>query len=176
MKLLMISDIHGISKNLKTLEEKVRLIDFDYIVILGDLFSSIYSKQRDEELIIKFLNRYQEKLIVVRGNCDNYSDILKIPVKVEDIHYLKVDQYDFYFTHGNIYNYYQNDTFSNGILVYGHEHIPYIKKDSDMIYLNTGSLSLPRDNYGKTFAVYENNVLKIYKLDTLNVIFEESLS
>lgn len=176
MKLLMISDIHGISKNVKTLEEKVRLKDFDYMVILGDLFSSAYSKEEDERVIIEFLNKYKGKLIVVKGNCDRPSNILKIPVNVEDVQYLKVDQYDFYFTHGNIYNYDRNDTFSNGILVYGHEHVPYIKKDSDMIYLNTGSLSLPRDDYGKTFAIYENKVLKIYQLDTLNVIFEEQLS
>lgn len=176
MKLLMISDIHGISKNLKKIEEKLNLIDFSYIVILGDLFSGPYSKEDDERMIIEFLNKYKEKLIVVKGNCDRPSDILKIPVNVEEIQYLKVDQYDFYFTHGNIYNYNRNDTFSNGILVYGHEHVPYIKKDSDMIYLNTGSLSLPRDDYGKTFAIYEEQTLKIYQLDTLNVIFEELLS
>lgn len=176
MKLLMMSDIHGLSNNLKTLEEKIRLTNFDYIVILGDLFSGPYSKEDNEKVIINFLNRYQEKLIVVKGNCDTTLDITKIPVKVETVNYLKVDQYDFYFTHGNVYNYYRNDTFSNGILVYGHEHVPYIKKDSDMIYLNTGSLSLPRDDYGKTFAVYENKVLKIYQLDTLNVIFEEQLA
>ena len=175
MKLLMISDIHGISKNLKKIEEKLNLIDFSYIVILGDLFSGPYSKEDDERMIIEFLNKYKEKLIVVKGNCDRPSDILKIPVNVEEIQYLKVDQYDFYFTHGNIYNYNRNDTFSNGILVYGHEHIPYIKEDSDMIYLNTGSISLPRNDYGKTFAIYEDKTLKVYQLESLKVIFEESI-
>ncbi len=171
----MLSDIHGISENLKILEKKVILNDFNYIIILGDLFHSAYTKEVDEKVIIKFLDKYKEKLVIVRGNCDNHQDILKIPVKVDEIRYLNIDNYDFYFTHGNVYNYYNNDTFSNGILVYGHEHIPYIKKDSDMIYLNTGSISLPRDEYGKTFAIYEDKKLKIYQLDSLKVIFEETI-
>lgn len=175
MKLLMISDIHGISNNLKILEEKIKLKDFNYLVILGDIFSNSSTTRLDEEIIIEFLNKYKDKLIVVKGNCDKYFDILKVPVKVNEVSYLNVDNYDFYFTHGNIYNCYNNDTFSNGILVYGHEHIPYIKKESDMIYLNTGSLSLPRDDYGKTFAIYEDKKIKIYQLDSLKVIFEESI-
>ena len=175
MKLLMISDIHGISDNLIKLENKISFKEFDNIIILGDLFNSAYSTENDKEIISNYLNKYKDKLIVVRGNCDTNSDLLKIPVKVENVSYLKVDNSDFYFTHGNTYNYYNNDTFCNGVLIYGHEHIPYIKKDVDMIYLNTGSISLPRDDYGKTFAIYENKVLKIYQLESLKVIFEESI-
>lgn len=175
MRLLMISDIHGISKNLEILEKKLKLEQFNYIIILGDLFKSIYSNKNDDESIISFMSRYKNKLIVIKGNCDTPSDVLKVPVRVDDLFYLNVSDRDFYFTHGNIYNYYNNDTFSNGILVYGHEHIPYIKKEDDMIYLNAGSISLPRSNYGKTFAIYENKTLKIYMLDSLDLIFEESI-
>lgn len=175
MKLLMLSDLHGISKNLRLLEEKVLLKDFNYIIILGDLFYSVNSNTEDEKIIIQFLNKYQKKLMIVRGNCDKNSDISKIPVKVDDVTYLNVDGMDFYFTHGHIYNYYQNSTFSNGILIYGHEHIPYIKKENDMIYINVGSISLPRDDYGKTFAIYENKTIKIYQLETMNPIFSISV-
>lgn len=175
MKLLMLSDIHGMSNNLLLLEEKVNIKSFDKIVILGDIFSGSLKEEKDEKRIIDFLNKYKDKLIVVRGNCDSKSDISKVPVEVDDVSYLNMDNFDFYFTHGNIYNYYNNDTFSNGILVYGHEHIPYIKEDSDMIYLNTGSISLPRNDYGKTFAIYEDKTLKVYQLESLKVIFEESI-
>ena len=175
MKLLMLSDIHGMSSNLLLLEEKVNIKTFDKIVILGDIFSGSLKEEKDEKRIIDFFNKYKDKLIVVRGNCDSKSDISKVPVEVDDVGYLNIDNYDFYFTHGNIYNYYNNDTFSNGILVYGHEHIPYIKEDSNMIYLNTGSISLPRNDYGKTFAIYEDKTLKVYQLESLKVIFEESI-
>ncbi len=173
MKLLMISDIHGYYENLKELESKISLVEFNYIILLGDLYKNYISDEK--EYIYKFMDKYKEKLIVVKGNCDSTYNISKCPVKVEDVKYLNVDGFDFYFTHGNSYNYYRNEVFSNGILVYGHEHIPYIKNDLDMVYLNTGSLSLPRDEFGKTFAIYENKKLKIYQLDSMNLIIEKNV-
>lgn len=170
MKMLMLSDIHGRSKNLETLEKEILIDSFDHVVLLGDLYNSI-----DYKKIVEFMNRYKDKLIVIKGNCDTTKDILLSPVKTEEVKYLNVDGLDFYFTHGNKYNYYNNDTFSNGVLVYGHEHIPYIKQDSDMVYVNTGSLSLPRDDYGATYGVYEDKKIKIYQLKKHNLIFEKSV-
>ena len=50
-------------------------------------------------------------------------------------------------------------------MVYGHEHIPYIYKEPDMIYINTGSISLPRNNEPPTFTIYENKKFTIYSID-----------
>lgn len=50
----------------------------------------------------------------------------------------------------------------NGVLVYGHEHIPYIKKNENMVYINVGSISLPKDNNNPTYAIYENKNITIY--------------
>lgn len=172
MKMIILSDIHGISSNIKILSEQANLNIFNYIIILGDIFNSIYSTSDDKNTIIKFLQKYKDKLIVVRGNTDTKEDILKIPTKVEDIKYLKIDDIDFYFTHGHIYNFYNNNAFSNGVMIYGHEHIPYIKKESDMTYINVGSISLPRDDNGKTYAVYEDGKIIIYKLENNNPIIE----
>ena len=171
MKLLILSDIHGISKNIEILENKLVLKDFNYIILLGDIFRSYYATEKDREKILKFINRYKSKLIVVKGNCDSYDDLLEIPVPVDDVSYLFIDNIYFYFTHGNKYNYYNNDTFSNGVLIYGHEHIPYIKEANDMLYVNVGSLSLPRSDDGKTFAVYENKTIKIYNLEKQKEIY-----
>lgn len=170
MRVLIVSDIHGLSDNLKILENKININDINKIVLLGDLFSSLYATSDDRKYITSFMNKYREKLIVLRGNCDSVDDILLVPVEVSDIKYIKLDDIDFYFTHGNKYRYLKNDSFTNGVLVYGHEHIPYIKKESDMIYVNVGSLSLPRNELGKSFAIYEDKKINIYSLDTLNII------
>lgn len=51
-----------------------------------------------------------------------------------------------------------------GILVYGHEHIPYIKKNENMIYVNVGSISLPKNNSNPTYAIYKNKNITIYDI------------
>lgn len=170
MKLLIISDIHGYSENLSLLESKVNMREFDNIVLLGDIFSDYHTTLDDRKLIINFMNKYKEKLIAVRGNCDSIEDINDVPVEVDDVKYLKIDNIGFYFTHGNKYRYLKNDTFTDGVLIYGHEHIPYIKKETDMIYINTGSISLPRNELGKSFAVYEDKKITLYSLNNLNII------
>lgn len=172
MKVLILSDIHGYSENIELLEENIDINSFNNIIILGDIFSDYHTTINDREIIKDFMNRYKDKLIVVRGNCDSYKDIEDVPVDVEDVKYLRIDDIDLYFTHGNRYRYLKNDTFTDGVLIYGHEHIPYIKKDIDMIYINTGSISLPRNELGKSFAIYEDRKISIYNLDTMNVLDE----
>ena len=170
MKVLIMSDIHGYSENINTLESKININEFTNIILLGDIFSDYHTTIDDRKHIINFMNKYKDKLIVVRGNCDSIEDINDVVVDVDDVKYLKLDGVDFYFTHGNKYRYLKNDTFTDGVLVYGHEHIPYIKKESDMIYINTGSLSLPRNELGKSFAIYEDKKVTLYSLDNLNII------
>lgn len=54
----------------------------------------------------------------MRGNCDSLKDIEKsLFLVLEYISFIHVDNIDIY----------SNDTFTNGIMIYGHEHIPYIK-------------------------------------------------
>lgn len=170
MRLLILSDIHGYSENIVVLENKIDIDSFDNIILLGDIFSDYHTTIEDRKNIIDFMNTYKDKLIVVRGNCDTDKDVNDIPVDVDDIKCLKIDNIDFYFTHGNKYRYLKNDTFTDGVLVYGHEHIPYIKKDIDMIYINTGSISLPRNELGKSFAIYEDKRITLYGLNDLNII------
>ena len=143
MKILILSDIHGYSENIIALENEIDIFSFNNIIILGDIFSDYHTTIEDRSIIINFMNKYKDKLIVVRGNCDTVEDINDIPVEVDDVKYIKLNNKDFYFTHGNKYRYLKNDTFTNGVLIYGHEHIPYIVKESDMLYINSGSISLP---------------------------------
>ena len=75
----------------------------------------------------------------------------------------------------NKYNFENDRKFNRkGILVYGHEHIPYIKKKDNMIYINVGSISLPRNDNNPTYAVYEEKKITIYDInktvvDTINL-------
>ena len=69
MKVVFISDIHGIYKYLFLLEEKKLIKDCDYFIILGDIFGSV---EANNLKIKHFLKKYENKLLITKGNCDNF--------------------------------------------------------------------------------------------------------
>ena len=172
MKILFISDIHGISINLKKIEKIIEREKIDKLVVLGDLYyaGAIYF-QNDEagNIDVKtILTKYADKLICLKGNCDTEVDIKTSDFLVcSNLALICVDGLDIYLTHGNEYNIEKNRKFNNrkGILVYGHEHIPYIKQDKDMVYINVGSISLPRENNKPTYMIYEDRKFTIYDIE-----------
>ena len=163
MKILFFSDIHGKLDNLKYIEELERCNNFDRIVVLGDLCS--YYSYQDSIDVIEFLNKYLNKLIITRGNCDSDFVMKLINVSTPDLVELDVDNKKLYLTHGHLYSYSKNKIFNNGILIYGHEHVPYIKCENDMIYICVGSISLPRNNSKPSYLIYDNNTFTLFDID-----------
>lgn len=174
MKILFISDIHGITKNLELLDKVIKKEKIDKLVVLGDLYYPGFNKTTtnlDNFKVRDFLTKYKNSLTVMKGNCDSQVDIEKSPFPIlEDISLINTDGIDIYITHGNKYNCYNNDTFTNGVMIYGHEHIPYIKEECDMVYINTGSISMPRNNSKATYTIYENKIFTIYDIENNRII------
>lgn len=154
MKLLMVSDIHG---DFKSLEKVLKNESFDRLVVLGDLFS--YGKiilDLNNNEIIKLLKKYKDKLILIRGNCDYFIDYEKIGLYANDIITIRVNNHDITLTHGNRYG----DIFASG-----HTHIPSIIKERDIIYINPGSIGLPRSGSQKSYLVFDDNYIEIKTID-----------
>ena len=167
MKILFFSDIHGIPNNLHVIKEEVEKNKIDKIICLGDLYYSYsreYVSNRDD--VHKFLTSYKNKLICMRGNCDSQIDVDSSDFVIHnDLLSIQVDGFNIYLTHGNHYSYEKRNIFNyKGILVYGHEHVPYIKKDGDAIYICVGSISLPRGGVA-TYCIYENRTFTIYDIN-----------
>ncbi len=171
MKIIFISDIHGINKNLNLIESKIVNENIDKLVVLGDLYYSGPTYNGENEInslaVKEFLTRHQAKLICLRGNCDSDVDIKASDFPIcDNLSLICVDGIDIYCTHGNEYNFEKNRKFDRkGILVYGHEHYPYIKKQDNMVYINTGSISLPRRDSKAGFLIYENRNFTLYDID-----------
>lgn len=162
MKIVFISDIHGIYDNLEIIDKEIKENKIDKLVVLGDLYLGGY----DRDLVDAFLNKYKDKLICMKGNCDSLSDIYKAPFLIfSDISLINVDNIDIYITHGDKYNMYNNGKINKGVLVYGHEHIPYIEKENNMIYINVGSISKPRGGFSPTYMIYNNSCFTIYDVN-----------
>lgn len=132
MKIAIVSDTHGIWQPLVA---EIQKQGAEYLFFLGDVAQDGY--QLAEALAIP--------LAVVRGNCDNYTE--KAPLELEGIR--------FYLCHGHRYQvkeglenlYFRALSVEAQVVCFGHSHVAYYEEGDDVIMLNPGSASRPR-NYG----------------------------
>jgi len=133
MKILIVSDTHGRDKALKNLLERVKPIDM--LVHCGDVEGS--------EDYIRSLA--QCPVHMVAGNNDFFCDL---PKEEE----FQIGRYRVLLTHGHYYyismgtQMLKEDARARGfdIVMFGHTHRPYLEQDGDIVVLNPGSLSYPR--------------------------------
>lgn len=133
MKILVISDTHKRHKNLERVLERVAPIDL--LIHLGDA-------EGYEEEIAQMAGCPME---IVAGNNDFFSPLDKERE-------LKIGQYRVLITHGHYY--YVSAGIADikreakgrrfDIVMFGHTHRPVIEYGKDVIALNPGSLSYPR--------------------------------
>lgn len=152
MKIVFISDIHGSIDNLDKID-----FDFDKLVVLGDLFGLSASSNK---VIADFLRANKEKLILLKGNCDNSIMLNKLEVNYYDHFDLKVDGLIIRCLHGHIL-----ETSGSDVIVMGHKHYPFIQKADGFIQICVGSLGYPRNDSLPSYAVYENRSFKIIDIN-----------
>ena len=147
MKLFIISDIHGSLYYLKKVMEIFEKENYDKLVILGDELyhgpRNPLPKDYSPKEVIEILNKYKDKIIAVRGNCDSEVDqmVLSYPI-MSDYSMIYLGNKRVFLTHGHIYNIDNPLPMSEGdILLYGHFHIPMIEKKDERYFFNPGSIS-----------------------------------
>lgn len=178
MKLMFISDIHGIKSNLEKVKNKFYEFQCDKLIVLGDLYyigpRNQMHKDYDIKAVEKFLEEMKEKLICIRGNCDSEVDLMvsNFPI-INDISLIMTENHDLYITHGHIYNE-SNWKKNNSILIYGHYHTPFIKKQETNYYINPGSISLPKNNYLASYLIVDETTATIYDIKD-KIIAKEKL-
>jgi putative phosphoesterase len=162
MKILFLSDIHGVSLALERALEKGSELGFDRLVLLGDL---MYHGPRngvpdlyDPVKVAEILNSLSEQTIAVRGNCDAEVDqmLLKFPI-MSDYSILDADGEKMFLTHGHIYNENRLPPMGAGtVLVHGHTHIAENRMlDCGMRIFNPGSVSLPKGGQERQFGYWD---------------------
>lgn len=135
MKILVVSDTHGHTKNLERVLEKVG--DIDLFIHCGDLEGG--------EGYIRAL--VDVPCYMVAGNNDWFSDLQR---EME----ISVDDYRIWITHGNNYGasmgperLLEEAAARNvDVVLYGHTHRPLIEYQDNIVIVNPGSLSYPRQN------------------------------
>ena len=152
MKWMIASDLHGSAVYCRRMIEAFEREGADRLLLLGDL---LYHGPRNDlpegyapKEVMPLLNGMKSKLLCVRGNCDAEVDqmVLDFPI-LADYAVLPVGQRLVYATHGHVHNLKNLPPLAPGdILLHGHTHIPaWTEFGEENLYLNPGSLSIPKD-------------------------------
>lgn len=163
MKTMIISDIHGYSKNLKKVIDIFNQTNCQRLIVLGDL---LIPGPNSEEVKM-LLNSMRYCMLCMKGNNDNYIFPGELEFNViDDYLNIKLDQNNVYITHGHRYNR-KNCFFLNAgdILIQGHSHIAWMYEENNNYFINPGSISLPRDHSGGSYIIYDDNKFYLYDLN-----------
>ena len=163
MKFLIASDIHGSAYFCNLLLNAINEEKPDKVLILGDI---LYHGPRNDlprdyapKQVIAMLNPLKDMIVCVRGNCDAEVDqmVLDFPI-MADYKTISAPDKTLYLSHGHIYNKDKLPPMEKGdILLGGHTHVPEIVDIEGKIYMNCGSVSIPKENSPHSYMVFENN-------------------
>ena len=120
----------------------------------------------------------KNQIFCVRGNCDTEVDqmVLEFPV-LADYAVLPVGQRLIYATHGHIYHVKNLPPLAPGdVLLHGHTHVPaWTEFGQGNLYLNPGSVSIPKENSPHSYMTLEENTMQWKELESSAVFHELTL-
>lgn len=162
MKLIIASDIHGSAYYCGKLLEAYRREGADKLILLGDI---LYHGPRNDlprdyapKEVIAMLNPMKEEILCVRGNCDTEVDqmVLEFPI-LADYAFLWEKGHMIFLTHGHVFNEKNLPMLKKGdVLLHGHTHVPVCREHDDYVYMNPGSVSIPKEDSEHSYMVYED--------------------
>ncbi|SNX52996.1 metallophosphoesterase [Thermoanaerobacterium sp. RBIITD] len=169
MRLFVTSDTHGMIQSVRNILKNIKNID--YIVHLGDYYRDAISLSKEFGVPTEY----------VYGNCD-FGD----GDKYEKI--IELDGKKILLTHGH--RYYVK--FDNNIILekarelgvdavfFGHTHVPVVQNHHDVLVLNPGSPSMPREGSFRTISIVniENGIIvpQILNIDEMGFSIEKKRS
>ncbi len=172
MKLMIASDIHGSAFYCGELLKAWEREKPDKLVLLGDL---LYHGPRNDlprgyapKEVIAMLNGIKQELLCVRGNCDTEVDqmVLEFPILADYAWlYVPVTEKEqgegrrermVFVTHGHVFHQGHLLMLKPGdILLHGHTHVPVCHRGEDCLYMNPGSVSIPKEGSWHGYMICE---------------------
>lgn len=179
MKIMIASDIHGSKFYCNKLVETYCKEGAQKLILLGDILyhgpRNALPKEYDPKAVAEILNNIKDEILCVKGNCDSEVDqmMLDFPIMAEYMIMYDCEKM-FFATHGNIYNKESLPPLKRGdILLHGHTHIPAAENNGNYIYLNPGSVSIPKGGFASSYMLYEGGYARILDFNG-NAIFSIS--
>ncbi|MDO4619394.1 MAG: phosphodiesterase [Lachnospiraceae bacterium] len=161
MYLMIASDIHGSARYCRDMLARFDEEKADRLLLLGDLLYHGPRNDLPEEYapkeVIQLLNERKDVLFCVRGNCEAEVDqmVLEFPVMAEYA-LLPVGKKMLYITHGHHAGELNPPPHSAGdLLMTGHTHVPKCVEHEDYVYLNPGSVSIPKEGSRHSYMTFD---------------------
>lgn len=176
MKLMFASDIHGSRSACEQVLSAYEREGAQRLILLGDL---LYHGPRndlpdayDPKSVAALLNTHKEHLLCVRGNCDADVDQLMFDFPILcDFMLLPLFTPDgrertAFVTHGHLFHLDHLPPHKPGdLLIHGHTHVPCVKEQDGVTYLNPGSAALPKEDNPKSYMLYDQGAFTIKSFD-----------
>lgn len=167
MKLFIASDVHGSAYYCRKMLDAYDKEGAVRMILLGDI---LYHGPRNDlpreyapKEVIRMLNERKKEIYAVRGNCEAEVDqmVLEFPV-LADYMLLFEGSRAIYATHGHIYNEDNLPPMKAGdVLLHGHTHVLRAEQKGDIVILNPGSVSIPKEGNAPTYAILDGGMFQI---------------
>ena len=166
MKLFIASDIHGSAHFAELMLSEFDKSGADRLVLLGDI---LYHGPRNDlpadyspKRVAEMLNKYADRIISVRGNCEAEVDSLMLDFTVTSDYGVIFDGI------GSLYLSHGHRTVPKmpygSFYITGHTHIPHDYTENGVRYLNPGSVSIPKNDSPHSVIIYEDSDVKWYDI------------
>jgi len=169
MKYLVASDIHGSAFWCARLVEQIESEAPDKVILLGDLLyhgpRNPLPEGHDPREVARMLNKYADRIIAVRGNCEAEVDqaMLDFPCMADYAVVFDGDQ-ELFCTHGHLFDSDHLPPMSkDACFVSGHTHVQVNEVKDGHRFVNPGSVSLPKDGI-HGYAVYQDGAFELKSL------------
>ena len=136
----------------------------DRLLLLGDI---LYHGPRNDlplcyapKEVIAMLSEKGSETLSVRGNCDCEVDQMVLPFPVlADYTVLDTGSRLIFATHGHLFSPSRPLPMKKGdILLSGHTHVPRCEEADGLVFLNPGSVSIPKEGSVRSYMTLENGV------------------
>ncbi len=171
MKWMIASDIHGSAYYCRKLLERMEAEKADRLLLLGDILYHGPRNDLPEEYapkkVIAMLNPLKEKICCVRGNCDAEVDqmVLDFSILDESLE-LTFDGMPVLAVHGHHLEEQCAEGIRDGMIVLsGHTHVPCVREENGVAFLNPGSVSIPKDGSVHGYIIYDNKEFHFMDMD-----------
>lgn len=175
MKIGVISDTHG---SVYYFDKAMEVLnDCEVIIHAGDILNhgprNIIPKGYEPKELFEKLNQ-TKNLIIAKGNCDSDVDQMVIDHPIQNSYvFSQFENKRIITTHGYIDSKEEMikraKSLRGDILIFGHTHVKELYFDDNLIVLNPGSTTIPKDkSHSVSIIEIENDSIKIDLIDILN--------
>ncbi len=180
MKLMIASDLHGSAYYAEKIVQAFVAEKADRLLLLGDILyhgpRNDLPKDYSPKKVCELLNGISDRIFAVKGNCDADIDqmVLNFPLMAQ-YSIIALEDRLIFATHGDVFNI---DTppkiTKNDILLYGHFHVPACRETGNFIYMNPGSVSIPKENSAHSYLVTDGKHFVWKDIEEGTVFMEKS--